>query len=514
MRQWGHLWLVLLLAVSAALAGAATARAENVFGPKVDDAVAAVAVTSTLDAPISLLVYSSNVARVNRNLNLVPTHLFEAIGAESVTIPVGMLGRLAAERDVTYIAPDVPLGATSGVTDAEWVSSANAWMANIAPAVSNAAWAWRRGFTGKDIGIAVIDSGTDLADEFSDRLSRTVLAGQSAGHLDDRVGHGSFVSSLAGGFNSITHYVGIAPAAELYTVNVSRREGVFTSDVIAGLEWVHKKAGMRSKNLKVDVLALTEAAPSSYRASALDAMIEKVTRAGVTVVIASGNKGADSAVYAPANDPFAITVGAIDDNGTIAPEDDLETSWSTRGTTLDGHSKPDLLAPGRRVTGLLPLDTTFGSNAPAENLLGNRYARMSGTSFAAPQVAGAVAILAQAHPEWTPGQIKHVLKATARPVAGASAGALDLKAAIEYAGTPPDANAGIPYSSYAISSWSTHDYKVASNGNGWSRNGWSGNGWSGNGWSGNGWSGNGWSGNGWSGNGWSGNGWSWYQGQP
>src|SRR5207244_3812652 len=106
-------------------------------------------------------------------------------------------------------------------------------------------------------------------------------------------------------------------------------------DVIYGLQFAvdHKDDyGIRVINLS---LQSTEA--ESYRTDPLDAAVEAAWFDGITVVAAAGNRGiADDAVdYAPGNDPYVITVGAIDDQATLTSDDDLQASWSSRGVTQD-----------------------------------------------------------------------------------------------------------------------------------------------------------------------------------
>jgi serine protease AprX len=187
--------------------------------------------------------------------------------------------------------------------------------------------------------------------------------------------------------------------------------------------------------------------------------------------------------YAPGNDPFAITVGATDTAGTASTADDFVATFSSYGVTQDGFAKPDLLAPGRRIAGLLPAGTTLGQQAPPANVVAPGYATMSGTSFSAPQVAGAAALLLQAHPEWTPDQVKWLLANTTRAVTGSSSGALDISAALRFSGTPGLANVGVVPSQAAVppdttattttSSWNTSSWNTSSwNTSSWNTSGW------------------------------------------
>jgi serine protease AprX len=213
--------------------------------------------------------------------------------------------------------------------------------------------------------------------------------------------------------------------------------------------------------------------------------------------------------FAPANDPFALSVGATDTNGTTDPSDDTLTPWSSYGTTLDGAAKPEIVAPGRLIMSYLAPASVLGTQAPAANWAPRHsYAEISGTSFSAPQVAGAAAVLFQQHPDWTPGQVKWVLASTARPVSGSTAGSLDLAAATQFAGTPLDANAGLQLSQFGLPSWVQGILNGQSfHGNSWNGNSWNGNSWNANSWNGNSWNANKWSGNSWNANSWNDHGW-------
>jgi serine protease AprX len=282
---------------------------------------------------------------------------------------------------------------------------------------------------------------------------------------------------------------------------------VYTSDVIAGLQWVlanHARLGIR-----VVSLSLSETAPSSARASALDAVVDQLWRRGVLVVTSAGNLGPGTVVFAPANDPLAITVGALDPRDTRATADDAAAAFSSSGTTLDGATKPELLAPGRHVVSVLPAESTLGRLAPAANRVAPGYAMMSGTSFAAPQVAAAAAILLQAHPGWTPDQVKWLLARAARPVRG-SAGALDLVRALAFAGRPGSANAHVTPASLAGSTAALAALKAkeraavaaldASSWNGAS--GWNASSWNASSWNASSWNASSWSASSWNASSW------------
>jgi serine protease AprX len=131
---------------------------------------------------------------------------------------------------------------------------------------------------------------------------------------------------------------------------------------------------------------------------------------GIVVVAAAGNQGDDSQAvqYAPANDPYVITVGATDENGTPNPLDDTIAPWSSRGVTQDGFHKPDVYAPGAHIVSVLAPNSYFANQCPT-CLIGGEYIRTSGTSMATPMISGLVADVLQVHPGLTPDQVKGAL---------------------------------------------------------------------------------------------------------
>jgi subtilisin family serine protease len=134
-----------------------------------------------------------------------------------------------------------------------------------------------------------------------------------------------------------------------------------------------------------------------------------------------------------------ITVGAVGTNGTVATADDTNAPWSSFGNTAEGFAKPELSAPGRSMVGPLAADSTIARTF-GDRVVAPGYIWMSGTSFAAPVVAGAAAQILARHPSWTPDQVKGALMLTARPLPAAtpmSAGVGEIDAAAAAAVTNP-----------------------------------------------------------------------------
>ncbi|MGB2875284.1 MAG: S8 family serine peptidase [Gaiellaceae bacterium] len=278
--------------------------------------------------------------------------------------------------------------------------------------------------------IAFVDSGIDASrSDFGNRVlaqvNLTSLPGNSPG---DGRGHGTFIAGLAAG--SAPRHAGAAPTAGIVSIDVMDDQGMArTSDVIAAAQWIlrnHEQYDIRVANF-----SLHSATPSSFRWDPLDKAIEQLWFAGVVVVTSSGNgavNGQQSRIkYAPANDPFAITVGALDLHGAAGPDRASVANWSSWGYTYDGFAKPELSAPGRRLLGPVPADSTLAQQRPAQLVHSPEglYMRLSGTSLAAPIVSGLAADVLALHPDFTPDQVKGALMVAARPVpqaAGFSAG--------------------------------------------------------------------------------------------
>ncbi|HKY50543.1 MAG TPA: S8 family peptidase, partial [Candidatus Limnocylindria bacterium] len=281
--------------------------------------------------------------------------------------------------------------------------------------------AWQEGATGRGVTVAILDSGI-AADPDLVQPTNRILA--SVNFADERIsrdpgGHGTHVAGIVAGngTRSEGEFVGIAPQANIVDVRVlGRNGGGRLSSVVRGIEWV--VANRDVYNIRVMNLSFGAPVTVSYRTDPLAAAVEIAWRRGVVVVAASGNSGpARDTVVTPGIDPYAITVGATDDGGTLSTRDDSLAPFSSWGTA-ESNAKPDLVAPGRRIVSVRAvgsfLDTLFPERVvTAAN--GATYLRLSGTSMSTPVVAGAVALLLEREPQLTPDQVKARLIATARP---------------------------------------------------------------------------------------------------
>jgi serine protease AprX len=351
----------------------------------------------------------------------------------AATVQAGRVKLLARTPGVTLVAPDASVRFTGNF------STAN--LATTFPGRDSASNPWNAGVTGAGVGIAVIDSGVTPSADFGSRLVQVRLDGQE-GSLDDTVGHGTLVAGIAAGASADGRFIGIAPGATVYAININRPEGVRSSDVITALKWVFDNA--HTYNIRVVNLSLTETVTSSYTQSPLDLAVERLWASGVFVDVAAGNRGAGQIDYAPANDPLALTVGAFDTMDTGGPGDDTLSPWSSRGKTMDGFDKPELVAPGHHIAAPLAYGSDFDANAPAANRFAGGYVSANGTSFAAPQVAGAAAIVFQRHPDYSPDNVKWALKDKHGPnPRNSNVPSLSLSSSYNLAGNPGRANQGV-----------------------------------------------------------------------
>ncbi len=327
------------------------------------------------------------------------------IHAVAADVPANRLDALAYAGAVTWISLDGPVASTDGGS-----ASTTALPPSVYPQEVHADRVWQQYHDyGQGVGVAVVDTGIYESNDFSTNGPNRIVASVSKdGTTGDGYGHGTHVAGLiaGNGHNSNGQYVGVAPQANLIAVKVGDDAGsASVSDVINGLQFVLDNAGRY--NIRVVNLSLRSGTAQSYTTDPLDAAVELLTFRGILVVVAAGNTGSasDAVSYAPANDPFVLTVGALDDMGTPDFNDDLVPSWSSRGVTQDGFAKPDVYVPGRHLISVLSPSSVLATTYPS-NIVASSYFRMSGTSMAAGVASGAAALVFEAHPDWTARQVR------------------------------------------------------------------------------------------------------------
>lgn len=347
------------------------------------------------------------------------------IGGVAATVPGNRLERLASSADVAWVSLDGGVTSLGGGKNDVVASDGAVTPTSVYPQEIHADKAWRNGNYGQGVGVAVLDTGVVRSDDFAsdddNRLVATIVP--STAQVADGYGHGSHVAGLIGGdgSNSGGQYTGVAPQVNLISVRAGDDSGVaFLSDVINGLQWILDNKD--AYNIRVVNLSLRSDTPQSYTADPLDAAVELLTFRGILVVVAAGNTGtvADAVSYAPANDPFVLTVGALDDSGTPDYRDDSVPAWSSRGVTQDGFAKPEIYVPGRRLISVLSLGSVLATQYPG-NIVGSSYFQLSGTSMAAGVASGAAALVLHEHPDWTPFQVKYAMTKSAVPLPANSA---------------------------------------------------------------------------------------------
>jgi serine protease AprX len=342
---------------------------------------------------------------------------------------------------------------------------------------------WRES-TGRGVGVAVIDTGVtgDVPDfrrsrwDSTSRVVASAVIDPNASTAADTYGHGTAVAGLIAGNSHArddgdplrNRYAGSAPNANLISIKVANDDGQATTlDALYGLQFAvdHKD----DYNIRVVNMSFRSTDAESYKTDPLDAAAEQAWFDGITVVAAAGNMGtaSDAVSYAPGNDPYVITVGAVDDQGTADNSDDAVASWSSRGTTQDGIAKPDVVAPGAHIISTLAPDSAFATLCPSCVIDGS-YFQVSGTSLAAPLVAGVAADLIADHPDWTPDMVKGALVNTATQLPG-GAGEVNAWAADQAGSDQLTSNQNLTPNTLIDPSTGSIDYNAAS----WSAGSWS-----------------------------------------
>jgi serine protease AprX len=368
---------------------------------------------------------------------------FPLIQAMTMDVPLAQLTALSNLPGVRYLTIDGPVN-PQAIDDTKLATNYESSVS--VPSVWNGT-AGTRTATGAGVGVAVLDTGvnTALADFSTSSNMIAVNVNPNATGVGDGYGHGTHVVGTIKGRDPQGRYIGVAPDATVVSVKISDDSGFTTeSDLIRGMQWV--LTNKARYNLRAVNMSLSTAIPTSYLVSPVALAAEALWRGGVVVVASSGNSGSahDATWAVPGSDPYVLTVGALDTNGTTAYGDDSLATFSSRGKTQDGIYKPEIIAPGRRIVAPLAGPNAALAQQLPTHIVDGTYIRLSGTSMAAPVTAGSVALLLQAYPSLTPDQVKWLFVNTERTYAGQAdaAGAIDLVAAFNRAarGGVPSAN--------------------------------------------------------------------------
>jgi serine protease AprX len=388
--------------------------------------------------------------RAVRRLGGQVTRALPIVAGFAATVPAAAVGELARLPGVRAVTPDTKVRVQAAAPGGSTVRS-------VYPRTIGADAVWRRGVTGRGVTVAVLDTGVANVPDLAGRLVwvRDDLTGQTtpcknlSGELDcsDRYGHGTFIAGLVAGNGASSGgtWRGVAPGASILSVKAAGADGAAdVSNILAAIQWV---VSFRDRyNIRVLNLSLGTDSTQDWRTDPLNYAVERAWAAGMTVVVAASNNGpAAGTITKPADDPWVITVGATDDRGTAGLNDDQLPDFSGRGPTAHGLAKPDVGAPGAHVISLRAPGSTIDTRFPW--YVDGSYRRGSGTSMATGVVSGAVALMLQANPGFTPDRVKHALRATARGAASADrmavgAGVVDANAAA-FSAPPGAANQGL-----------------------------------------------------------------------
>ena len=403
------------------------------------------------DGTVSVIVQLSPgtpPGQVKKFARLIKQNL-NGISAVAANVSVGDLDSLLSNKWVMYVSPDRP--------------NKSAWDDFPQP-VNDATARQSWGVDGTGIGVAVIDSGVYQHDDLqtTDMRSSRIVYSESFvpgdASTNDAYGHGTHVAGIVAGdgHDSAGRFYGMAPNANIINLRVlDANGGGSDSQVIAAINRAVQLKGQY--NIRVINLSLGRPVFESYTLDPLCQAVEAAWKAGIVVVTAAGNMGRDNSfgeqgyatIEAPGNDPNVITVGAMSPQGTWTRTDDIVASYSSKGPTLLDHIlKPDIMAPGNKITSLLSPGSTLSQLAPPSAIIkptqltwlcdvfagqsdcgatspGPQYLQLSGTSMATPVVAGGAVLMIQSNPNLTPDAIKARMMRTAwkgYPVRGNSWG--------------------------------------------------------------------------------------------
>jgi serine protease AprX len=299
------------------------------------------------------------------------------------------------------------------------------------PSVTGAALLHSNGITGAGVTVAIIDSGlweghAELALDTSKRprvkARFDAILGKEVEEAVDESGHGTHMASVLARSGLVTRpdapqpsYRGIAPDAGIVAIKAIGDSGeAGFLDIVRGVQW----AVDNRERLNIRVLNLSFAAKPRwpYWEDPVNQALMRAWQAGIFIAAAAGNEGPDPmTVGSPGNLPYLLTVGAITDSWTeVEPNDDYIPDFSSRGPTPLGHIKPDLVAPGGHMAGLIRPGSALEKDFPEYKISTGEFV-MTGTSQATALVSGLAALLLQIEPELSNDELKCMLRTSTNP---------------------------------------------------------------------------------------------------
>lgn len=446
-----------------------------------------------------LVILSSGATAADLDAGTVLDDL-DALGIVVVRADETALAALRSDPDVVTVTEDSSLA----VSGQEWDDQPKD---KNTPDVSGGHAleldkAWAKGLTGRGVTVALIDTGVSA---HPDLQGRVVHGGNFSGDTtnDDLFGHGTVMAGLIAGDGSASGgtFKGAAPGATVLSVKVGSADGAAdVSQILTAIQWIVSFKDQYST--RVLITSYVNDSTQSATVDPLAFAMQRARDAGLVVIAASGNlgsEGAASTVTSPGSAPAALTVGAADSQAlTLAP-------FTGLGPTVDGITKPELVAPGVRIVAPVDANSTIARTHSGALRNGGSYIRGSGTSQAAALTAGMAAVLLQETPSSTANQISgQLVNLASKKLSGKSYrllawGAADKKASLGIAlrGNGTGSLQAARGSSYVTVNGHNVLGEIDVYGADWNGSSWGGSSWGGSSWGGSSWGGSSWGGESW-----------------
>ncbi|MEV4262546.1 S8 family serine peptidase [Kribbella sp. NPDC049584] len=379
--------------------------------------------------------------------SIVPLWIVNAIGAH---VRASVAAELARRPDVREVRPSTTIQAPA--TEVAGGIEPNVAQVN-APAL------WDLGYRGQGMVVASMDTGVDISHpELAARWRGGSNSwydpnGQHRSTPVDLAGHGTQTMGVMVGGDGGGTSIGVAPDARWIAVKIFNDRGQASSTAIhLGYQWLLDPDGNPATADAPNVVNNSWTMSAGSCSLEFQPDLRNLRTAGILPVFAAGNYGPTAGTSAsPANNPEALAVGSVDDNSLIDPYSSRGPSGCTQGTY------PQLVAPGTDIR------TT--------DLYGG-YLDVSGTSLAAPHVAGALALLLQASPGMTPDRQRDALQAgavdlgTPGPDNDYGSGRLDVLASYNWLRSTPDFGITVTPAAASAPPGGTASYTVTVSGSG------------------------------------------------